>query len=197
MARPRTITDEQIRAAAREVLVEYGPSAPVTRIAQKLGVSHSALFERVGSKKQLLLTALGPMRPPAVKRLAEAPPREGTLVRLGDILIELMVFFREVVPNLIVLRASGTTMAELPPSEEGPPPVALRWALTRWLERASQAGVLAPMSAWAVAEGLLGAMEARCFHRYLGGGAFTPGDDDTFVRELVNGLVPRSQGGTR
>lgn len=189
MARPRSITDEQIREAARQVLIEHGPNVSVSRIAEKLGVSHSALFGRVGTKKQLLLDALGPGRPRAVELLAEAPPREGARDRLVEILADLMTFFRQVVPNLIVLRAAGSSLAELPPSDEGPPPVALRWALARWLERAGEAGALPPMSAWAVAEGLLGAMEARCFNRYLGGGAFAPGDDGAFVRELVYGLV--------
>lgn len=189
MARPRSISDEQIHEAAREVLVEYGPSVPVARIAEKLGLSHSALFGRVGTKKQLLLDALGPGRPRAVELLAEAPPPEGARERLVEILADLMAFFRQVVPSLIVLRAAGSSMAELPASDEGPPPVALRGALARWLERAGDVGALAPMSAWAVAEGLLGAMEARCFNRYVGGESFAPGDDGAFVRELVYGLV--------
>lgn len=40
-----------------------------------------------------------------------------------------------------------------------------------------------------LAEGLLGAMEARCFDAYLGGDAFAPGEDAAFVRDLVAGLL--------
>lgn len=191
MARPRSITDEEIHQAAREVFIEHGPNAPVSLIAERLGVSHAALFGRVGTKEQLLLEALCPGRPLAVERFTESPPAEGARDRLIEILTELMAFFQRVVPNLVVLRAAGHSMAELPP-REGAPPVALRWSLTRWLERASEVGALPPVRSWAVAEGLLGAMEARCFNRYLGGGAFAPGDDGAFVRELVEGLLGRS-----
>lgn len=51
MARPRSITDEEIHAVAREVFVEHGPVAPVSLIAERLGVSHAALFGRVGTKE--------------------------------------------------------------------------------------------------------------------------------------------------
>lgn len=192
MARPRTISDEDIQDAARTIFVEHGPNAPVALVAEKLGVTHAALFGRVGTKERLMLDALRPGRPRAIERLAEAPPEEGAEGRLIEILVELMAFFQQVVPSLVVLRAAGRSMADLPPRGEAPPPVALRWALARWLERAGESGALAPVRAWAVAEGLLGAMEARCFNRYLGGGAFAPGTDEVFVRELVSGLLGRA-----
>jgi AcrR family transcriptional regulator len=192
MARPRSISDEEIHGAAREVFVEHGPNAPVSLIAKNLGVSHAALFGRIGTKEQLLLEALAPERPLALERLAE-PPGERARETLLEVLTELLTFFRRVVPNLVVLRAAGRSMADLPPRDEAPPPVALRWSLARWLERASESGALPPLRSWAVAEGLLGAMEARCFNGYLGGGAFAPGSDDAFVCELVDGLLGRSR----
>lgn len=60
MARPRSITDEEIKEAAREVFVVHGPGAPVSIIAKKLGVTHAALFGRAGSKEQLMMDALCP-----------------------------------------------------------------------------------------------------------------------------------------
>jgi AcrR family transcriptional regulator len=191
MGRPRSISDEDIQSVARDVFVEHGPNAPVSDIARRLGVTHAALFGRVGTKDQLLLSALGPGRPPALERLSSAPDANAreTLV---EVLTELMRFFHRIVPNLVVLRAAGRSMADLPPRDEAPPPVALRWSLSRWLERASDSGVFPQMRAWAVAEGLLGAMEARCFNGYLGGGAFAPGSDAVFVRELVDGLIGKS-----
>ena len=193
MARPRSITDDEIHAVAREVFVERGPGAPVSLIAERLGVSHAALFGRVGTKEQLLLEALYPGRPPAIDRLSKPPPSEHAVEALVEVLTELTAFLHRVVPSLVVLRASGRSMAELPPRDEAPPPVALRWSLARWLERASENGALPPVRSWATAEGLLGAMEARCFNGYLGGGAFAPGSDEAFVRELVEGLLGRSR----
>ena len=190
MARPRSITDDEIKKAARDVFLEHGPSAPVKFVAEKLGVSHAALFGRAGSKEQLMLDALCPGQPRAAEWLREPPPRLETEERLVEILIDLMTFFQRIVPNLVVLKAAGTLMNDLP-SSNPPPPVALRNALAGWLERAVRDKSLEPLHCEAVAEGLLGAMEARCFNAYLGGAAFAPGEDAAFVRDLVNGLVRR------
>lgn len=191
MGRPRTISDDDIRGAARAVFVERGPAASVGLVAERLGVSHTALFGRVGTKDQLLLDALSPDRPRALDLLSSAPPKEGVREELVRILLELMAFFQRVVPCLVVLRAAGHSMADLPPGD-APPPVALRMALAKWLDRAAAAGSLPCLRAPVVAEGLLGAMEARCFNNYLCGGSFAPGTDAAFVRALVEGLIGRS-----
>lgn len=183
------MTDEAISRAARDVFVEHGPHASVSLVADRLGVTPAALFARVGSKDELLLFALAPGRPAVADRLAEAPPLGDARPALVEILGELMVFFQRVLPNLIVLRAAGHTMADLPPRNEAPPPLALRWALARWLERASEMGSLPNVRSWAMSEALLGAMEARCFNAYVGGAAFAPATDRAFVRELVDGLL--------
>ncbi|TVP51072.1 MAG: TetR/AcrR family transcriptional regulator [Gemmatimonadales bacterium] len=195
MARPRSVNDDQINRAAREVFVEHGPSASVSLIARRLGVSHAALFGRAGSKKQLMLDALCPGRPRALEWLSEPPPPEGAEDRLAEILVELMEFLQRVVPNLVILRVAGESMDSLPGASGPPPPVALRRALAGWLEAAACDGGIPPVHAPSVAEGLLGAMEARCFNRYLGGEAFAPGDDREFVEELLRGLLRGLPGG--
>ncbi len=193
MARPRSISDEEIKKAAREVFVEHGPSAPVKLVAEKLGVSHAALFNRAGSKEQLMLDALCPGQPQAVGWLAEPPPSQAVERRLVEILVDLMVFFQRIVPNLVVLKAAGRSMDDLPEAAGPPPPVALRAALARWLEAAERAGSLPSLHWRSVAEGLLGAMEARCFNAYLGGAVFAPGSDEAFVHDLVDGLLRREE----
>ena len=145
MARPRSITDEQIKDAARAIFVEHGPQATVKQIADRLGVTHAALFARAGSKEQLMNDALLPAQPRAVKRLAEAPPEAGVDSCLVEILVDLMEFFQQVVPNLVVLKASGRSLAGVPEGGGLPPPVALRRALARWLDRAVRQGSLMPM----------------------------------------------------
>jgi len=191
MARPRSITDVEIKEAARDVFVEHGPSAPVKLVAEKLGVSHAALFGRAGSKERLMLDALSPGQPRAVEWLAEPPPPLGVERRLVEVLVDLMEFFQRIVPNLVVLKAAGRSMNDLPGGDGPPPPVALRNALASWLEAAVSAETLEPVHCAAVAEGLLGAMESRCFNAYLGGAAFAPGEDAAFVRDLVHGLLLR------
>ncbi len=171
------------------MFLAHGPSAPVKLVAERLGVTHAALFGRAGSKAQLMVDALAPGRPRALAWLSEPPPRTGVEARLVEILLDLMGFFQRVLPNLVVLKAAGWSISDLPEAAGPPPPVALRHVLARWLAAAARRGSLAPLRSGPVAEGLLGAMEARCFNAYLGGDAFAPGEDAAFVRSLVRGLL--------
>lgn len=59
MARPRTISDEQLLEAAREVFVEQGFSATTAGIARRAGVSEGTLFKRFATKEELFEAAIG------------------------------------------------------------------------------------------------------------------------------------------
>src|SRR5690606_40708283 len=75
MGRRRQVSDLQITAAAREVFLDRGPNAPVALIAKKLGVSTATLFQRAGSKQQLILMALSqPDASPTVELERGLPP---------------------------------------------------------------------------------------------------------------------------
>ena len=113
MARPRSITDDEIKEAARDVFVEHGPSAPVKLVAQKLGVSHAALFGHLraargaadhstcgpGSAAQNGRVAGRPPRPR--RRCTTSPtPRDSAL----EILIDLMELLKSrIVPTTLVV----------------------------------------------------------------------------------------------
>ncbi|HIK90782.1 MAG TPA: TetR/AcrR family transcriptional regulator, partial [Planctomycetes bacterium] len=60
MARPRTISDDQILQTARECFLQHGPSVATDVIADQLGVSPQALFKRFHSKQDLMLAAIAP-----------------------------------------------------------------------------------------------------------------------------------------
>jgi AcrR family transcriptional regulator len=187
MARPQTVSDEQISAAARAVFVEHGPNAAVALVGKRLGVSHAALLQRAGSKRELMLGALWPDRPAAVDALREPPPRENADEALVGILLGLMGFLQVVIPNLVVLRSAGLPVGRPGPGE--PAPALIRRLLADWLDQAQQSGALAPTPPWALAEGLLGAIEARCFNGYLGGAGYAEGSDRAFVEAVVAGLT--------
>jgi len=194
MARPQTITDDDILRAAREAFLELGPRVSVAEVARRLGVSHSALFQRVGTKRDLLLRALRPEGPPKVllARLEQGPvPGDPVDEQLLPVLSDLYALIDDVLPALLVLRSAR--LPEPPPGAGRPVPIQLRQALTRWLSRASAAGCTEIPSPWAVAEGLLGALEARALNRHLGGPDHVLGDDASFLRDLLQGLVLSSR----
>ena len=60
MARKKTITDEAILAAAREVFSQRGFSAPTRDIARSAGISEGVLFQRYRTKADLFFAAMVP-----------------------------------------------------------------------------------------------------------------------------------------
>jgi AcrR family transcriptional regulator len=189
MARPRTVSDEQIASAARRLFIARGPGLPVAEIADALGVTEGALLYRLKSKEALMVHALCPGAPQVLAGLAEGPERARPLTeQVTQVLEELLVFLTEVVPALVVLSAAGIPAQRLAPA--GPAPtVALRRALAAWLSRAARAGRLVSRSPRALADALLGALEARCFNRHVGGASFVEGSDARWVKALVEELI--------
>lgn len=190
MARPRTVTDEQILEAARAVFTHAGAGSSVASIGARLGVTHSAILQRFGSKRTLFLRAMGPAGPP--QRVLEAlgsGPREGASIpdQLSPMLLDLLVFLREALPVLLAFRAAGADLQR--EAREGMP-VLLRAALAGWLAAADGAGWARVAHAAATSEGLLGALEARVLNDHLGSISPVPAEDAAWVRELVLGLVP-------
>src|SRR3954470_8049282 len=97
MARPVSIKDETIIAAARAVFLERGIQATTAEVAQRAGVSEGSVFKRFKSKVDLFRAAMS-------DRLTEpAWPRELlATVGKGDVRenlnvagLQIVTFFRE------------------------------------------------------------------------------------------------------
>ena len=58
MARPTTITNEQLLKAAREEFLKHGIRATSAAIARRAGVSPGILFHRFASKEALFAAAM-------------------------------------------------------------------------------------------------------------------------------------------
>lgn len=203
MGRPRQISDEQIDDAARATFLEHGHAAPVALVAAKLGVSHVALLRRAGSKDALLMRALAPRPTGApmssphvasspraglgaiVAQLRGGPPDRARAKCLVSMLVDLHDVLKQMLPGLVVLRARGLPTGP-PPGIEAPT-LMLRRRLAEWLVRA---GLRPDARVAAVAEALLGAMEAHCFNAYVGGPSFVSEEPRALVERLVAGLLP-------
>lgn len=189
MARPQQVTDEQIYEATRACFLQYGPAAPVSRVSAALGISTAALFQRLGSKEELLRRAFDPGPLNVAAALASGPsPGAAIEVQLGDILDGAIEVLRRVIPGVLVLRAAGVSVHSPQASTGDPPTLRLRKALAAWLKRAARH--LTAREARDLAELLLAAIEARCFNEQLGGSAFVEGTDAQF-RDLLIRLASR------
>lgn len=186
MSRPRQVSDAQIDAAARATFLAFGTHAPVAQVAQRLGVSHTALLLRAGSKEQLLLRALCPGVPSAVAALGGHAPAKGAGHALEKVLGELADFLEDMLPGVILLRASGLS-AQAVLGDREPPPAQLRRLLASWL---SSTGRYRLDRARTLAEAVLSSLEARTFNAWLGGQRLEPRAHRRFLRQLREGLLP-------
>lgn len=184
MARPARVTHSQILEAARLTFLELGPSAPLSAIAARLGVTAPALSHRVGSKEALFSQALESPLPSFLEALRRGPPKTNPREQLEALLLQINAFLRSALPNIVVMRHSRPR-----PKRSGvPPTVALRSALRDWL-----VAMPTRVAPGAMAEAVLGAMEARVFNRYLGGSAFAPGDDGVFLTTLLDAFFEHAE----
>ena len=139
MGRPKTITDEEIRATARRCFLEHGPSLSIATIAEQLGVSDAAILKRVGSKEALLRMSLLPKggMPPWMAVLQQDPQPGPLIPQLVEMLETISASVTEFFPMLIALRLSGLTVKDAIPEGHLAPPLQARRELSAWFSRAS------------------------------------------------------------
>jgi AcrR family transcriptional regulator len=185
MGRRRQVSDQEISEAAREVFLDRGPKAPVAMVAKKLGVSTATLFQRTGSKQQLMLMALQP-EVTAITELdrglqLDVPVRH----QLSQILIEINEYLGTIISGSITLRAARIT-AVLPE----PTPYTLRRLLTQWLEEADTAGMLKVEDAGTTADVLIGTLESRHIHAYMQQENLSSKQHREYIRTMIDVVFP-------
>jgi AcrR family transcriptional regulator len=162
MGRRRQVSDREISVAAREVFIDRGPKAPVAMVAKKLGVSTATLFQRTGSKQQLMLMAFQPDGAPVTELGRGLQPDVPAREQLSQVLLEINEYLGAVIAASVTWRAACIE-ATLP----APTPMELRTQLAAWLAQAASAGLLTVVAAHTTADILIGAIEARHIHSYM------------------------------
>jgi AcrR family transcriptional regulator len=185
MARRRQVSDREISVAAREVFLDRGPKAPVAMVAKKLGVSTATLFQRTGSKQQLMLLAFqseGNLVTELDRGLqAGVPVRE----QLSHVLIEINQYLGGVIGASITLRAACIE-ASLPE----PTPTQIRQRLAGWLTQAATAGLLTVIDPATTADVLIGAIEARHIHSYMQQRHLTSQQHRDYIQAMLDVVFP-------
>lgn len=189
MGRPREITDEEILVAARRCFLERGATVSAVEIGRELGVSHTTLFNRFGSKEGLMLAALGPPKEVAWIETLDAGPDEMRPVR--EQLVEhakvMSAYFRELQAGLGVLQAAGIDPAKAYRGRTkgaSPAAQALR-ALVGWLERAQKRGHLGRCDIPTLASTILGALHGWAFTARVCGESTSAAAGDRYVERFI------------
>lgn len=163
MARPRTVSDDDILSSTRLTCVELGARCSVDQIADKLGISAPAILKRFGSKEALLIKALSPPEDPTWANDIERGPDSRPLrVQLEDMFDTMSTFFSEVMPCVSVLRESGIDVHQISAIQKAP----LRGlqALRAWLSLARDRGLVDSDNVETAATAILGSIQ---FHSFL------------------------------
>lgn len=168
MARTRTISDERILDAAREVFLEQGLEGTTVEIAKRAKISEGTIFKRFETKEQLFLAAMAIELPVWLKRSwAEAgvhPLRE-SLRMVCEALIE---FFKEMIPRMTMIMAkSGKTPKEMFGPDEAPPLRAIK-ALSIYLRQEQRLGRLGDRDVEILARMIISACHHYAFIEFIG-----------------------------
>lgn len=196
MARPRTITDEQILDTARTCFLEHGPHVPTESIAHELGVSPQALLKRFHSKSELLMKAVLPCSQAPWIPMVESGPDDRPLEdQLAEILRELAEFFVDVSRRMSVLKWSGCDPKELMNHFDEPPPLTDIRVIAGWLKRAADRRLIRVVDFKATAMMMLTSMHGPAMLTDMLGKHPTGHSQKRYVSFMVDmlmqGMVPR------
>ena len=141
MARPTTITEEQILEAAQDIFLRDGINASTIDIAKKAGVSEGSIFKRFPTKESLFLAAT--KAPPIPKWALELP----SLVGVGDprenlvhIAIEMLQFMLRVFPLVMLTWGGRFSQPSSASIEEESPVIRDYRLLENYLQQEMDAG---------------------------------------------------------
>lgn len=197
MARPRTISDEQILQTTRECFFEHGPSVATEVIAERLNVSPQALYKRFNNKQELMLAALAPSgRAPWIPLVEAGPNDQPFAEQLAEILHELAEFFVDISRRMSVLKWSGMDPRHLMARYDEAPPLTDIRVLAGWLERAAGRGLIREIDFRAAAMLMLTSMHGPAMLTDMLGQHPTGHSRneyvDFMVEMLLQGMVPRT-----
>ncbi|MEO1270263.1 MAG: TetR/AcrR family transcriptional regulator [Myxococcota bacterium] len=191
MGRPRETTDEQIVIASRRCFLERGIGVSAADIAKELGISHTTLFNRFGSKEGLMIAALGPpQKVEWIVVLDSGPDDRPIRTQLVEHARVIASFFRELHQGLGLLQAAGIDPARAcgPTRDHSTPEQAFR-AFVSWLQRAQEQGRLADnCDLEIVASTILGSLHGHAFTAQIHGQENAPPASDEYIERFVNVL---------
>ncbi|MEI1375591.1 TetR/AcrR family transcriptional regulator [Nostoc sp. UHCC 0926] len=157
MPRIPRITNQQILEAARQVFLQQGFGASTLEIAQQAGISEASIFKRFSTKEELFFAAMGiPEKPLWVNELESLGGKGDLKENLINICLQIMEFYHEVLPRIMMLRSRGNAIVELEGKQ--PRPMQDVKVLTAFLEREINQDRLRPCDAKTVAHILIGSV---------------------------------------
>jgi AcrR family transcriptional regulator len=188
MARPKAVADTEILRVARDVFLTQGASVSVAEIASHLGVSHTTLFNRFGSKEGLLVAALGvPESIEWVRDLAAGPDDRAIPEQLIEHGKVLAAYFQRLQQGMAILQAAGIGRDRIYADRTaGSTPARGFQAMVEWLSKAQAAGRLAQCDTQALATTVMGSLYNWSITAEICGHSTSSKAADKYVERFVD-----------
>jgi AcrR family transcriptional regulator len=189
MARPVSIQDNALLAAAAQVFLEHGYQASTALIARRAGVSEGSLFKRFRTKTELFLAAMDVQSRETEwqERLLAGVGRVPVAQALKGYGLHLLERLRTVMPRILMVTSSGMRFAENYHPTACPPPLQHVALLTRYLQAEQRAGRLRLAHPEIQADIFVGALSHCAFCETLFGRR--AGSHKAYVRTLVENIL--------
>jgi AcrR family transcriptional regulator len=193
MGRNKTVEDEEVLAAAREVFRRGGHAASTRDVARAAGVSQAVLYQRFGSKEELFFRAMAPEPLDIAALLGPYPPADARrdVMGLGKRLLKYLSAFAPTFLNVVA--AHGAEVERLRAWHDGLPFFPIVTAIASRFERMAKDGLISPGDARSRAMVLISTVHSLAMFELLTG----PGHParstqgiEQLLRVLWDGLAP-------
>jgi len=162
MARPRSVSNEEIIHAARLCFLEHGSQCSTTLIAAAVGLSQAAIFKRFGTKEALIKAALRPPDVTFFKEMFGEGPDDGPVEeQILGIILRFQKHLARVMPMIATLTAGKVRHKGMPKV-----PLLLQAHLSEWFRAGVDQGRMAGSPEMA-ASALMGAVQMHVFMNHF------------------------------
>lgn len=118
MSRPRSITDDEILAAARAVFLDRGITATVGQVAARCRVGEATVFRRFPTKQALFLAAMDTSsEPPWLHCIEERAGGDDIRVTLTELANDILAITRPMIPAILMKMSNPAPGERASPAE--------------------------------------------------------------------------------
>ena len=194
MARPVTISDDDILEAARRVFLEHGIRATTAEVARRAGVSEGSVFKRWRTKEELFHACMRGVRLEDVGWVRDLQSRvgKGTVrEQMEAIGLAAYAFFVNQIPlHMMSWSNRGDTAMPTGWHDGDPPPIRSRKALAGYFDAERKLGRIHSSDVDVLARTFLGSIyNFASLEIMLAGHDPQPLAGETYVRGLVDILL--------
>jgi AcrR family transcriptional regulator len=194
MGRPRTISDESLLDAARNIFLRDGAQASTAEIARSVGVSEGLIFKRFATKEELFHACFDVTKIGATD-LQVLVGKNEIAANIALIAREQVAIFRRILPCVLMrMTHGGIAPKTIFSTEHEPVPVRLVSRIARYFEAEMALGRLRSSDPWTLARVIVGSTQNLVFFELAGLDLHLPTDERRFADSLsaviLDGIRP-------